>query len=235
MELPFLGQLVIVLSLIAPWRRHSFPAGRTRTVMPIARKMIPHTDDPSLVLRVFLVRGHRVVLDSDLARLYGVPTFRLNEAIKRNADRFPEDFRFQLTAAEFVRLRSQSVTSSSELTGVSADKNNSSQFAMSSGKHRGAAYRPWVFTEHGALMAATVLNSSRAVQMSLFVVRSFVRMREELATSAVILRRLAEIDKRLLVHDVVLRDIYEKLRPLLRPPPDPPRREIGFHAAPKKT
>ena len=83
-------------------------------------------------------------------------------------------------------------------------------------------------------MAATVLNSSRAVQMSLFVVRAFVRMREELATSAAILRRLAEVDRKLLLHDVVLRDIYEKLRPLLRPPPDQPRKEIGFHAGLKK-
>ena len=83
-------------------------------------------------------------------------------------------------------------------------------------------------------MAATVLNSSRAVQMSLFVVRAFVRMREELATSAAILRRLAEVDRKLLLHDVVLRDIYEKLRPLLQPPPNPPRKEIGFHTGLKK-
>ncbi len=96
------------------------------------------------------------------------------------------------------------------------------------GQHR--KYLPWVFTEHGAIMAATLLRSPRAVAMSVCVVRAFVRMREELATSAVILRRLAEIDKKLLIHDVVLRDIYEKLRPLLQPPPEPPRTEIGFHA-----
>jgi hypothetical protein len=95
-------------------------------------------------------------------------------------------------------------------------------------------YLPLVFTEHGAIMAATLLRSERAVPMSVYVVRAFVRMREELATSAVILKRLAEIDRKLLIHDVVLREIHGKLRPLLRPPPEPPRKEIGFHAGLKK-
>ncbi len=174
-------------------------------------------------------RGRKVVLDSDLARLYGVPTFRLNEAVKRNAGRFPDDFRFQLTREEYARLKSQSAISGVYAAGPQNDAVDSSQIAMSPRKHRGAVYRPWAFTEHGALMAATVLNSPRAVQMSLFIVRAFVRMREELATSAIILRRLEEIDKKLLTHDVVLRDIYEKLAPLLAPPDEPPKRRIGFH------
>jgi hypothetical protein len=107
---------------------------------------------------------------------------------------------------------------------------NSSQYAMSSRKHRGAAYRPWAFTEHGALMAANLLHSVRARQMSVFVIRAFVRMREELATNAAILKRLAEIDRTLLAHDSALRDVYRRLRPLLAPPPHlTPRREIGFH------
>ena len=92
---------------------------------------------------------------------------------------------------------------------------------------------PWAFTEHGALMAATVLNSPRAVQMSLFVVRAFVRMREELLAHATVFKRLAEIDKKLVTHDVILRDVYEKLRPLLNPPPVT-RKELGFHTLLKK-
>jgi hypothetical protein len=106
---------------------------------------------------------------------------------------------------------------------------NWSQIVTSSKKHRGAAYRPWAFTEHGALMAANILNSPRAITMSVYLIRAFVRMREGLVANAAILKRLAEIDKSLLTHDVALRDIYQKLRPLLAPPPDPPRPETGFH------
>jgi hypothetical protein len=179
------------------------------------------------------IRRQRVMLDSDLAQLYGVTTSRLNEAVKRNADRFPADFRFQLTREEYANLISQIVTSSSEGADKQADAPNSSQIAMSSRKHRGAAYRPWAFTEHGALMAATVLNSSRAVQMSLFVVRAFVQMREEIQAHATVFKRLAEIDKKLVTHDVILRDVYEKLRPMLNPPVVP-RKEMGFHTLLKK-
>ena len=103
------------------------------------------------------IRGTRVILDSDLPKIYGVPTFRFNEAIKRNRHRFPEDFMFQLTREEFNSLKSQIAMSG---------RQNSSQIAMSSSKHRGAAYRPYAFTEHGALQAANVLRSSRAVQMN---------------------------------------------------------------------
>jgi hypothetical protein len=106
---------------------------------------------------------------------------------------------------------------------------NWSQSATSSDLRRGAAYRPWAFTEHGTLQVANILNSPRAVAMSLFVIRAFVVMREELGTNAAILKRLAEIDKTLLAHDVALRDICQKLRPLLLPPPEPPKPEIGFH------
>ena len=179
------------------------------------------------------IRRQRVMLDSDLARLYAVSTSQLNQAIKRNADRFPADFRFQLTREEYAHLISQIVISSSEHADKQSDAPNSSQFVMSSRKHRGAAYLPWAFTEHGALMAATVLNSPRAVQMSLFVVRAFVQMREELLAHASVFKRLAEIDRKLVTHDVILRDVYEKLRPLLSPPVVP-RKEMGFHTSLKK-
>jgi len=178
---------------------------------------------------ILTIRDHKVILDADLAELYGVPTKRLNEQVKRNADRFPEDFTFQLTPQEWRNLKSQFATSSVELPPKEGVVPNWSQFATSSKRHRGAAYRPFAFTEHGAIMAATVLNSPEAVKMSLYVVRAFIQMREHLAANAAILKRLAEIDKTLLNHDHALRAIWTKLQPLLAPPPDPPRRGIGFH------
>jgi len=161
--------------------------------------------------KIFNVRRQRVVLDSDLATLYGVPTFRLNEAVKRNEDRFPLDFRFQLTHEEVVNLISQN--------------------AISSLAHGGRRRRSWVFTEHGALMAANILRSGKAVQMSIYLVRAFVKMRDELMANTAILKRLAEIDRRLLEHDVVLREMVERIQPLLNAPDEEAesKRKIGFH------
>lgn len=179
---------------------------------------------------IFTVRGGRVVLDADLARLYGVATIRFNQAFKRNRHRFPRDFAFQLTAEEFESMRSQVATGSVRSADATSEILNSSQFVISSSLRRGRAYRPWAFTEHGALMAANVLRGERAVQMSVFVVRAFVRLREHVAANTSILKRLAEIDKTLLKHDSALRDLYQKLLPLLQPPADPPKRRIGFLA-----
>jgi hypothetical protein len=175
------------------------------------------------------LRGQKIILDADLAEIYGVPTKRLNEQVKRNADRFPVDFIFQLTAQEWSNLKSQIVTSSLEVTQKERVVPDWSQFATSSKRHRGAAYRPTAFTEHGAIMAAMVLNSPEAVAMSVFVVRAFMQMREQLAANAAILKRLAEIDKTLLEHDSALRTIWTKLQPLLAPPPELPKRRIGFN------
>ncbi len=166
---------------------------------------------------IHTVRGQRVMLDSDLARLYEVPTKVFNQTIQRNVDRFPADFAFQITREDLANLKSQFVTSSSP--------SDPPVF----GGHGGARKLPWVFTEHGAIMAATILRSPRAVTMSVYVVRAFVRMREELLTNAVILKRLAVHDKKLLEHDVVLQDVVAKLFPLLNPPAAPPKRKIGFH------
>ena len=174
---------------------------------------------------IFTMRGQRVVLDVDLARIYGVSTKAFNQALKRNRQRFPADFAFQLTSAEVSNLRSQFVTSSSQA--IDSIRAMWSQFATRS--HGGRRHLPWVFTEHGALMAANILRSERALQMSVFVVRAFVRLREHVAANTAVLRRLAEIDKTLLRHDAALRDVYQKLLPLLQPPPDPPKRRIGFH------
>ena len=161
-------------------------------------------------LPIHLIRKNHVVLDEDLARIYGVETRAFNQAFKRNAQRFPDDFAFQLDPAEWKALRSQIVT-----------------LEQGRGQHR--KYCPWVFTEHGALMASTILNSDEAIAMSVYVIRAFVQMREQLMANAAILKRLAEIDKALLQHDRALREIYQKLLPLLQPPPNPPKPHIGFH------
>jgi hypothetical protein len=152
------------------------------------------------------------MLDSDLARLYEVPTMVFNQAIKRNFARFPSDFIFQPTREELGNLKSQIVTSSTEATD-SLRSQNVILKKPGRGQHR--KYLPWVFTERAAIMAATILRSPRAVAMSVYVVRAFVRMREELLTNAVILKRLAQHDKKLLEHDLVLQDVVEKLLPLL--------------------
>ena len=162
------------------------------------------------------VRNRRVMLDSDLARLYGVPTKVFNQAIQRNLGRFPADFAFQFTRQEFENLKSQIVTSSFDPA------------------HGGRRKLPWSFTEHGAIMAATILRSPRAIAMSVYVVRAFVQMKEALLANATLLKRLAEVDKKLVTHDVILRDVYEKLRPLLAPPSAPPRKELGFHTTMKQ-
>lgn len=165
---------------------------------------------------IYTIRRQRVMLDSDLARLYGVSTMAFNQATRRNLARFPGDFVFQLTPAEAANLISQIVISSS------------------GNRHGGRRKLPWAFTEHGAIMAAMLLRSPRAVAMSVYVVRAFVQMKEALLANATIFQRLAQIDKRLITHDVILRDVYEKLRPLLAPPPDPPRKELGYHTTQKK-
>jgi len=165
-----------------------------------------------------LVRGQRVILDSDLARMYGVTTGRFNEAFKRNIERFPPDFAFRLTEDEALVLISQFATS--KILNVTKEKDG----------RGGRRKLPWVFTEHGAVMAANILKGEHAVRMSVFVVRAFVRMREEIAANQSILKRLAEIDLSLLAHDSILQDLYDKLTPLLQPPPDPPAspRKLGF-------
>jgi len=162
-----------------------------------------------------LIRGQRIILDADLGRIYGVPTKQLNQAIKRNLDRFPDDFAFQLTNQEVAILRSQIVTSSS---------------------YGGRRYLPFAFTEHGAIMAANVLNSTRAVQMSVFVVRAFVKMREALGTNRQLAEKLTELERRLTdrldVHEKAIVHILGEIKKLMEPPPpqpEPKRREIGFH------
>jgi hypothetical protein len=153
-----------------------------------------------LILRI---RGRRVIRDFDLARLYGVTTKALNQAVKRNVSRFPVDFAFQLSRAEAADLRVSMAASTQNSSKDHGDARDRSQIVTGSQQHRrSAAFRPWAFAEHGALMAANVLRSNRAVQMSIFVIRAFVRLREHVAANTAILKRLAEIDETLLQHDV---------------------------------
>ena len=157
---------------------------------------------------IHLIRGQRVMLDSDLGAIYGVTTKRLNEQLRRNRSRFPGDFAFQLTTEEFTNLKSQIATSSF---------------------HGGRRYRPWVFTEHGALMLASVLNSEIAVQASVRVVRAFVRLREMVAANAQLAVKLEELERRFDSHDDAIANLFATLKQLLEPPEAPKRREIGFH------
>ena len=159
--------------------------------------------------RILHLRRQRVILDSDLAELYRVTSKRLNEQVKRNAARFPPDFLFQLRPAELDSLRSQ--------------------FATSNKGRGGRRYLPYAFTEHGAIMAATVLNSERAIEMSIFVVRAFVRMRQALMANPQIAAKLGELEARLEGHDADIKDVMETLGELMTPPPRNPRR-IGFDA-----
>lgn len=180
---------------------------------------------------IVIVRGQRVLLDSQIAALYGVTTKALNQATKRNAERFPADFMFRLIRAEVEALnRSQTATASG---GTQADALNRSQTVTGSQKHRDPRFPPFAFTEHGAIMAATILNSPRAVEMSLYVVRAFVKLRELLASNHELARRLDELEARITQqfasHDQAITGILRTIRELMNPPV-PKRRGIGFTA-----
>jgi hypothetical protein len=205
---------------------------------------------PPIESLILTIRGQRVLLAADLADLYGVATKRLNEQVRRNAERFPSDFMFQLSYEEFADLKSHGIVTGhghavlrsqivtlddvplrSQNATLDTPQMVSRTEFLKPGRY--AKYPPYAFTEHGAIMAANVLNSPEAVAMSVYVVRAFVQMRERLAANAAILKRLAEIDKTLLEHDQTLRIVWQKLQPLLQPPPEPPRRRIGFQAEDK--
>ena len=154
------------------------------------------------------IRQQKVIFDSDLAKLYEVTTKRLNEQVKRNERKFPDSFRFQLTKEEWTSLRSQSAT-------------------LKRGQHR--KYFPYVFTEHGALQAANVLSSEKADTMSVYIINAFIHMRKELAISQEVLKRLAQIDKKLLEHDNVIEDLVHNLIPLLEEPSPKAKPLVGFN------
>jgi len=200
-----------------------------------------HHDTLIVESLIHTIRGQRVILDTDLAAIYGVSTKRLNEQIKRNANRFPKDFIFQLSQQEAASLRSKFSRSESQPVSNEPIRANWSQFATSSRKHRGISYKPYAFTEHGAIMVATVLNSPKAAQMSVFVVRAFVRMRQMLSSPNNLARELAELEKKLSArldgHEIAITEVLQQLMLLLNPPaePEPPARPIGFHVREKRT
>jgi hypothetical protein len=177
---------------------------------------------------IFTLRGRKVILDVELARIYGVTTKVFNQAVKRNKQKFPADFMFQLTVEEYEPLRSQIVTS--------RRATNRSQFVTGSQKHRNPRYLPYAFTEHGALMAANVLRSKRAFQMSVFVVRAFIRIRQMLIAQKDLGRKLEELEKKLTArldfHETAITEVLRQIMRLLGPPPEPepelPKKRIGF-------
>lgn len=158
--------------------------------------------------RILLIRGEKVIFDSDLAELYGVTTKRLNEQVKRNIDRFPEDFMFQLTADELDGMRSQIATASK----------------------RNVRFPPYVFTEHGALMAANVLNSERAVHASVQVVRAFVKLRQLIASNADLARKVEALEKK---YDSNFKVVFDAIKKLMMPPVLP-KGKIGFIGTKRK-
>jgi ORF6N domain len=177
-------------------------------------KRLAHIPVEHIAPAILVLRGQKVLLDTDLANLYGVSTKRFNEQVRRNRERFPSDFMFQLTAEEQESLRSQIAT-----------------LGAGRGQHR--KYLPHAFTEHGAIMAATILNSPRAVEMSVYVVRAFVHLRGLLNSNRELARRFAQLetrlDKKLTEHDRAIGAILSAIRELMHPRP-PKRRPIGFSA-----
>ena len=192
--------------------RHNEP--RKGETMPAKQLSVP---EGLIETKILIVRRQRVMLDADLAELYGVETKRFNEQVRRNSVRFPEDFMFQLTAEEFAGLRSQIATS-----------NNSAGNTAGRGGRR---YLPFVFTEHGAIMAASVLNSPRAVEASVQVVRAFVRLRQVLASSTELSRKLSALEKK---YDNQFRVVFDAIRELMAPLEPKKKRSIGFAPWEKK-
>ena len=174
---------------------------------PATPKLPSPTED--IENQIFILRGKRVMLDTDLARLYDVATKRLNEQVRRNPERFPEDFAFQPTDQELRDLKSQFATSSASA-------------------HGGRRKPPLVFTEHGALMAAAVLNSTRAVEVSVYVVRAFVKLRELAAAHKILTDKLNELEHKVTGHDQAIAELINAIRQLMTPPDPKQRRSIGY-------
>lgn len=162
-----------------------------------------------LAQRILLIRGQKVMLDADLAELYGIPTKRFNEQVKRNIDRFPADFMFQLSVEEHEALRSQ--------------------FATSNSGRGGRRYTPYAFTEHGAIMAATILNSPKAIEMSVFIVRAFVQLREMLSSHKELAAKLEALEQKVGSHDQAISGLIDAIRQLMASPAQK-KRPIGFTA-----
>jgi hypothetical protein len=171
--------------------------------------------------RILLIRSQKVMLDFDLAELYGVPTKALNQAVRRNLQRFPEDFMFQLTDDEFKNAASVFVTLKDQ-----RPESDRSQIVTGSQKHRDSRFRPYAFTEQGVAMLSSVLRSDRAVQVNIAIMRAFVRLRQMLSTNAALARKLEEMEKK---YDGQFKVVFDALRQLMAAPATGSRKEMGFH------
>jgi hypothetical protein len=181
-----------------------------KTNVPVLSRRPSALTAASIERSIYILHGQKIMLDADLARLYQVPTSRLNEQVKRNRTRFPADFMFQLTAPEAASLRSQ--------------------FATSNPSRGGRRHRPYAFTEQGVAMLSSVLKSGRAVQVNIAIMRAFVKLREILATHKELGQRLEELEGRFKMHDAQIREVFAAIRALLAPEPKPSNRRIGFPA-----
>lgn len=170
----------------------------------MSKQIIPVEQIERTILEI---QGQKVIIDADLATIYGTTTKRLNQAVRRNKDRFPDDFMFQLTEEE----KSEVVTNCDHLVNL-----------------KYSPHLPYVFTEHGALMAASVLNTERAVKVSVFVVRAFVRLRELVATHKELAIKLKELEQRVGAHDQAIIELMQTIKQLMEPPASKPKRRIGF-------
>jgi hypothetical protein len=177
----------------------------------MSTKVIKPLSIGEIAQRIQLIRGQRVVLDTDLAAFYGETTKRFNQQVNRNRDRFPEDFMFQLSDEEFANLRLQSATSSSKGAG-----------------HGGRRYAPLAFTEHGAIMAAMVLGSPRATALSVHVVRAFVELKALLASNRELAGKVDRLERKVSTHERHISELADSMAELLAAPPPPPKRSIGF-------
>jgi hypothetical protein len=177
--------------------------------MPI--KAVEIVAEERIIKSIIVIRGEKVIIDSDLAKLYDVETRRLNEQVRRNIDKFPKDFMFQLTKEEFVNLKSQIATSSSSWGGRRKP--------------------PLVFTEHGALQAANVLNSKIASKMSVFIIRAFVRLREMVLNNDKLARKVKQLENRVSDHDEILLDLIEEIKKIIDTPKPRRKNVVGFVSA----
>ena len=173
--------------------------------MPDKRAMVPVG---KIEQRILLIRGEKVIVDADLSEFYGVPTKRLNEQVKRNKDRFPDDFMFQISAEE----KSEVVANCDHLSKLKYSKS-----------------LPYAFTEHGAIMAASVLNSKKAVEVSVYIVRAFVKLRRMVGENKELSMRIVKIDRHLAEHDEHIIELIKAIKQLLKPEPPPKKRRIGYH------
>jgi len=176
------------------------------------RKKLPLILVEQIEPRILVIRGQRIMLDADLAELYGTTTKRLNEQVKRNLARFPAEFRFQLNIAE----KGEVVANCDHLARLKFTRN-----------------LPYAFTEHGALMAASVLNTPRAIDVSLYVIRAFVKLREWLSTHKELAQKLADLERKVASHDGAIQSLVAAIRQLTQPPPSSSPRRIGFHVKPE--